>query len=104
MEFKSRIVSIRLENVRGFRSVELTPGETTVVIGRNGTNKTTLLRAVALGLADLRSANALLAQPVGSFVRSGTSEARIELEVETEEYGQLRFVKTIYTGSRGDEI
>src|SRR5262245_51644980 len=79
-----RIRRIRLENVCGFRSVDLSLRQTAVVIGRNSTNKTTLLRAIALGLADSRSATALLAQPVGRFVRSGADRALIEMEVETE--------------------
>jgi predicted ATP-binding protein involved in virulence len=99
-----RIRRIRLENVRGFRSVDLSLRQTAVVIGRNSTNKTTLLRAIALGLADSRTASALLAQPVGRFVRSGAERALIEVEVETEHGEKLVVAKTIRADDRGDAI
>jgi len=44
---------LRLENVRGFASLDLdlSSRRRTVLIGQNGTGKTTLLRAVALAMA-----------------------------------------------------
>jgi hypothetical protein len=83
------LTRVRLENVRGFRDVEvpLAPeaGQgvplTTLVIGKNSTNKSTLLRAIALCLADPTEAAALLSHPIGSIVRSGERRATIELDV-----------------------
>ena len=52
-----------LENVRAFENLELSfasagqPRMTNVVIGRNGTGKSTLLRCVVLGLAGQAQAN-----------------------------------------------
>lgn len=99
-----RIRRVRLENVRGFGLVEFMPGPMSVVIGRNGTNKTTLLRALALGLADPASATALLAQPVGRFVRSGTEEARIDIEVVDHSGVRVFVSRVIRPGERGEEI
>jgi len=83
------LTRVRLENVRGFRDVEvpLAPevGQgvplTTLVIGKNSTNKSTLLRAIALCLADPTEAAALLSHPIGSIVRSGEGRATIEVDV-----------------------
>jgi energy-coupling factor transporter ATP-binding protein EcfA2 len=78
--------SIRLENIRGFRglTIELgtnadTPRLWTVLVGANGTGKTTLLRALALGLASEADANAMLTAPVGQMVSSGQTFGTIAL-------------------------
>jgi len=68
---------LTLENIRGFGHLELELGQSALIIGKNGTNKTTLLRAIALVLADLNSASALMTQPVGSYVRRPHTEASI---------------------------
>ena len=53
---------IQLENVRCFDDIELAlsePGDTaswTVILGDNATGKSTLLRAIAMGLCDESSA------------------------------------------------
>jgi AAA domain, putative AbiEii toxin, Type IV TA system/AAA domain len=84
------ITGLRFRNVRGFRDLDVrmaTAGDSsrprpiTLVIGKNGTNKSTLLRAIALCLADPTEASSLLSQPLGSMVRSGTEVATIELDV-----------------------
>jgi hypothetical protein len=71
---------LRLKNVRAFRSLDLPLGRSALIIGKNGTNKTTLLRAIALALADHSSASAFLAQPIGRFIREGAEEAAIEVD------------------------
>ena len=55
-----------LENVRGFKKLDLSftdsadrPRMKNVIIGKNGTGKSTLLRCIVLGLADQAQANAL---------------------------------------------
>jgi energy-coupling factor transporter ATP-binding protein EcfA2 len=57
------------------------PRPITLVIGKNGTNKSTLLRAIALCLADSTEASTMLSQPLGSMVRAGTEVATIEMDV-----------------------
>lgn len=80
------ISHLRLENIRGFRELELDftgsdgkPRMRTLVIGKNGTCKTTLLRALALGVCDLADGDALLAEPTGKLVQG--SGGVIELSV-----------------------
>lgn len=84
------ITGLRLTNVRGFRELDVgtatagdpsRPRPITLVIGKNGTNKSTLLRAIALCLADPTEAASLLSQPLGSMVRAGTEIASMELDV-----------------------
>ena len=84
------ITGLRLTNVRGFRELDVRmatagdptrPRPGTLVIGKNGTNKSTLLRAIALCLADSTEASSLLSQPLGSMVRAGTEVATIEMDV-----------------------
>jgi hypothetical protein len=49
----------------------------------NGTCKTTILRAIALGLCDSADANALVAEPIGGFLSEGEEEGRIEIFLES---------------------
>jgi PAS domain-containing protein len=83
------ISRIRLENIRGFRELEIDlsgqdgfPRKRTVIIGKNGTCKTSVLRAIALGLCDLADANALLSEPIGALVHRGASEGKVEITFE----------------------
>ena len=50
-----RISSIRIENFRGIKQLELELDETTVLIGENNSGKTAVLDALRLCLKDLRS-------------------------------------------------
>lgn len=91
---------ISLRNVRSFGDLDLdltrepragstTPRLHTVLIGENGTGKSTLLRAIAVGLADAKDTSGLLAEEAtGQFVAEGAPEATIEIELlesETQE-------------------
>jgi len=104
-----RLRSLELENVRGFVSLRLDFGDpreaadhpvssrqrATVVVGRNGTNKSTLLRALALGLASERDASALLATETGSFVRKGAAKARITVHLQYPDGRPLKLEKRL---------
>jgi len=77
---------IRLQGIRGFRDLSIdlkdetkTPRPRTLIIGRNGTCKTTLLRAIALSLCDPVDAGSLIAEPIGSLVSGGMETAEIQL-------------------------
>jgi len=82
------ISRIRLENIRGFRELDLDlrgpdgkPRRRTLIIGKNGTCKTTVLRAIALGLCDVSDAHALLSEPVGDFLAADASLGSILVEM-----------------------
>ena len=55
----------------GSKSEVRRPRMRTIVIGANGTGKTTLLRSIALGLADAKDSSGLLAEPSGQFGPGG---------------------------------
>ena len=114
-----RLHSVELENIRGLASLRLdfgrprpgagSPGalrqRATVVIGQNGTNKSTLLRAIALGLAARTDASAMLATETGSFVRHGASEGRIVVELRYPDDRSVKVVKTLRReGNRSDVL
>lgn len=90
--FPMYISRIRLENIRGFRELDLDvrrpdgePRRRTLIIGKNGTCKTTVLRAIALGLCDVSDANALLTEPIGDFISADASDGRIHVELKEDE-------------------
>lgn len=83
-----KIKKIKLSNLRGFRNLELDisneqkkPRNRTLIIGTNGTCKTTLLRAIIFGVSDYQDTAALLAEDNGFFVRQNSRESTIEVEV-----------------------
>ncbi|MFN0096339.1 MAG: AAA family ATPase [Dehalococcoidia bacterium] len=85
------ITRVRLENIRGFRELEFEvpmPEATapcTVIIGKNGTGKSTLLRAIALPLVRGEEAFELVRQPNGSYLRAesdaGAAIGVVELQL-----------------------
>ena len=75
------ISKISLQNIRGLRELSIDcRNEQTLILGKNGTGKTTLLRAVALGLCQRNDAYTLLLEPSGEFITAGQSQAEISLE------------------------
>jgi len=85
---------ISLHNVRSFRKLDLDltvrssskpeePRLHTILIGENGTGKTTVLRAIAVGLADRKDAAGFLAEPTGQLVSEGKSDATIQLDLQS---------------------
>lgn len=114
-----RLAVVELINVRGFEDLTLTladanansrrsafPREhTAVIIGRNGTNKSTLLRAIAVGAASLGDASAMLSSALGSFIRAGTSWATIKMTYTFTTGETVVAMKEIIRTSRGtDEV
>lgn len=71
---------LSLRNIRCFADLHLTfpeprdDGNWCVILGENGTGKSTILRAVALALANERAANRLLNNPAG-WVRTNAARA-----------------------------
>lgn len=82
-----RIKKIQLKRIRAFKDlvvnfVDEDDSECrlqTVLIGKNGTCKTTFLRAIAIGLADSKDASGLLAEPTGTLVAEGEEDAHIQI-------------------------
>ncbi len=81
------ITRIQLDNIRGFRDLALdvrtaegSPRLRTLIIGKNGTGKSTLLRAVALGLLPPGEALSLFQTPLGKLDPVGP-EGKIEIRL-----------------------
>ena len=74
-----QIASLRLENIRGFSEFQMSPrpASTTLLIGENGTGKSTILRCLALALCDSSDAPALLAEPLGGYLAHGAETGEI---------------------------
>jgi hypothetical protein len=77
------IFSLFLKNIRGFRNLDIDSHRfgdkprKLLITGKNGTGKTTLLRAIAIGLCDKADASGLISEPISSLVTEGESEAEI---------------------------
>ncbi len=83
------ISRIRLENIRGFRELEINlsgedslPRKRTVIIGKNGTCKTSVLRGIALGLCDVTDATTLISEPIGGLIHHESKSGRVEVTFE----------------------
>lgn len=89
------ITRIQLRNIRGFQELDLDlranqaregsleidlPRKTTLIIGKNGTCKTSLLRAIAMGLADATDANRLISEPIGGLVSEQADTGNITIQ------------------------
>ena len=85
------ISRLRLVNVRcfpGSSTIKLLPpgrhgdmASWTLILGDNGTGKTTLLRSIAMGLCDETGASGLLSEVSGELIRTDCKEAEIEIEL-----------------------
>lgn len=81
------IKHIKLKDIKGFKELDLPVVDAndharkrTVVLGKNGTGKSTLLRCIVIGLCDPADGNALLAEElVGRLVAEDASTAEIEI-------------------------
>ena len=81
------IKAIHLRNLRGFKKLDLSftddndkLRQRNLIIGRNATGKSTLLRAIVLGLCNPHEANALLVEGLGNYITQGEEEASIKLD------------------------
>ncbi len=106
---------VTLHNIRGFKDMGLQlsavdtgmPG-CALLIGQNGTGKSSLLRSIVLGLASDAEASALLAEPFGSpFITHGEHLGTIHLEL-VNQFNQLSQAysvqKEIVKGPGGEEF
>ena len=88
-----------LRKLRGFREIELDlrgpagiPRQRTLIIGRNGTCKSSLLRAIALSLCDPVDSGSLIAEPIGGLVAEDAETATIEVHLTTRTDFPVTFV------------
>ncbi len=105
----ARIATVRLRRIRGFEDFELSfmdasgsPRTATLVIGKNGTNKSTLLRCIALGLADRADATSLISKPIGALVSESADSGEIEIILRAE-HGEIHTIKKRIRSSKGKE-
>lgn len=103
------LTHLHLKNVRDFAVLDLPfaeprnrPRRRTVIIGRNGTCKSTILRCIALGLASPADAAGLLAEPIGALIGPRASTAVIEVRGATQD-GQPFRIRTELKGAGGEE-
>ncbi len=85
------ISKIHLENIRGIKELDIEfpdpnpdsgnprPRMHTVIIGENGTCKTSLLRCIVIGLCDKKDASGLLSEDTGQLVSEDEDEAKINI-------------------------
>ena len=97
----SRIRLVDITCFSGETVIDLTrPSQTTpswtLILGDNGTGKTSLLRAIAMGLADETSASGLLTELSGSFIREGRDKGIVELQLSSDG-GTTYTVTTTFT-------
>lgn len=87
---------MRLDNVRAFAELELdfsTPDgscrKRTLVIGKNGTCKSTLLRSIVLAVAKYQEGASLVGHPIGGLVGPKGDSARVTAAMAAEDGGEL---------------
>ena len=84
-----KISKLKITNIKCFEEIEI-PFENgnkditnwSLIVGDNGTGKTTILRSLALGLCDAKGASALLEELHGGFLRQDTDEGKIEVTLK----------------------
>ena len=84
-----KISKLKIENIKCFEEIEI-PFENdndeitnwSLIVGDNGSGKTTILRCLALGLCDAKGASALLSELHGDFLRQDTNEGEIEVTLK----------------------
>ena len=97
---------VKLENFRCFKDVELiadtstTKAPWTLLTGDNASGKTTLLKAIALGLCDRSSAAGLLRESDSGYIRHQKDSSKVKIELVRYEGDCLHDRYTITTHLR----
>ena len=80
------VQKLTLKDIRCFEhlEIEFREGASITIIGDNGDGKSTVLRALAIGLCDQSSAAALFRELHGDYVRSGSSDPHGTITVDLE--------------------
>ncbi len=104
------ITGIELMNIRAFKRLRIDlsckngPRMLSVIIGRNGTCKSTLLRSIALGLCHKSDAGALLAESGGHMVSENAKSGYIKLEMADNSRKEMGEIRLIIKNKNGREI
>ena len=101
MANKTYIQSLSLSHIRNISDLQLSlmhdaqPRMRTLIIGHNGAGKTSLLRAIALGMGTVHDVEALLAENIGQIPANDASNASVEVKT-TSGLRELHFDKPNY--------
>lgn len=109
------ISELRLTDIRCFSGEEVIrfspPGDGspswTLIVGENGTGKTTILRCIALCLCDETRASGLFTELEGDMIRHGREEAKIELTLTSQtDPAEKLTIKTMFykNGDEGEDL
>lgn len=106
------IKNVKFKNIRGFLNLNIDFGTEnfgtrmrTLIIGRNGTCKSTLLRCIAIGLCDPEEGNGLIAEPIGRLIGDRANEATITIEIYSDmTSSESHTIKTVLKSKNGKEI
>lgn len=104
---RPRLKALKLTNIRGFEDFNWQASDdglsSAMIIGANGTGKSTILRCVALAMLPQAQAQTLLSTPMARMLRDseqeGTVEVRLSAEGET-----LSFIAKIRGQPDGSEL
>lgn len=69
-----QLTSLTIRNFRGIKSIDLSFGDVTVLIGENNSGKTAVLDAIRIGLYELRSSRSNVFEPFDFHLETATSE------------------------------
>lgn len=110
MLYISRIRLVDVKCFQGETEIDLPPPSReqacwTLILGDNGTGKTSLLRAIAMGLCDETGASALLTEMPGEIIRTGARKATIEIELvsSTDSHSASTLTTTFTKNDDGNE-
>ena len=82
------ITRIKIEDFQSYQNIEIFPGQTTIIVGRNNSGKTAILRALRLVFFN---------HPDGSdFVRYGAKNATVEIEYDNHIIKRIKGKQNIY--------
>jgi len=103
------ISRVTLQNIRNIRRLELnleeeTPALRTLILGDNAAGKTTLLRAIALGLCDASSANALFKRIPGNFISYAARHGNIYIDLRAPDGSIKTIHSAVVRTSSGSEV
>lgn len=104
------VKAIELQNIRAFRRLSIDLGTSddrrmlSVIIGRNGTCKTTLLRCIAMGLCHDSDTAALLAEFGGRLISEGAGTGTIKLTMTGAGGNEIGDIELLFENKKGRDM